>query len=67
MQATSEQFRLSIKKDPSPDIRCTAPNGSFWPVLWDVTLASHVHALISCVVPASPLLPLSLLTPREVA
>jgi hypothetical protein len=67
MQETSEPFRLSIKKDAAPEIRCTTPNGLFWPVLWDVMLAPHVHVVVSCVVPASPLLHLSLQTAWEVA
>lgn len=48
MRLTSEQYRLSITKDPSPEIRCLVPKGLFWPSPRVVILACGWRAVLSC-------------------
>ena len=44
-------FRLSIQKDPAPDIRCTVGEGILWPESL-VVLLPHVEVAVRWVLPA---------------
>jgi len=52
MDVLSNVSRLSIRRDPAPDVRVPLGGEVFWPVRLSIPLSPGTEAVVSWVVPA---------------